>query len=528
MDENAASVTEDNARAVARDPVHLRGCVPQSPHRSSSSYLLRGFGSPFLDSAPVTFLRSATECVHLRRAAGRFTRRRRGCPADTPCANLAETSPLLTKRSDLHSTITRLAKGPAMACVPVDGDLFSSLDVELLDFSRESVYRETVMCPNAEFGCLFRGELRFLEHHCLENCRFGIAASDSTQKMNARDIIRHVLRKAAESSRFPQRDIRTAKRRLLSTFDLSSSYLIRGFGSPFLDSAPRDIPAAATECVHLRRVPVDSCDVGAATLRTHLVRTLPRRRLFLTKRSDLYSRIARLAKGPAVACVPSMETLFSSLDIELLDFSRESVYRETVICPNAEFRMPVSGSSSYLLRGFGSPFLDSAPVTFLRRLPSACICAGCRSIHATSARLPCGHTLCEPCRDVAFSYQTKRPALQDHETCEGARHGLCPVDGDPFSSLDVELLDFSRESVYRETVICPNAEFGCRFRGELRFLEHHCLENCRFGIAASISMQKMNARDIIRHVLRKAAQSSRFPQRDIRTARRRLLSTFEM
>ncbi|KAL1482628.1 hypothetical protein MTO96_033671, partial [Rhipicephalus appendiculatus] len=85
------------------------------------------------------------------------------------------------------------------------------------------------------------------------------------------------------------------------------------------------------------------------------------------------------------------------------------------------------------------------------------------------------------------------PALQDHETGEGARYGLCPVDGDPFCSLDVEPLDFSREAVYRETVICPNAEFGCRFRGELRFLEHHCLENCRFGIAASSSTQKMNA-----------------------------------
>ncbi|KAL1468670.1 hypothetical protein MTO96_041335 [Rhipicephalus appendiculatus] len=151
---------------------------------------------------------------------------------------------------------------------------------------------------------------------------------------------------------------------------------------------------------------------------------------------------------------------------------------------------PYRSSSSYLLRGFGSPFLDSAPGTFLRRLPSACICAGCRSIHATSARLPCGHTLCEPCRDVAFSYQTKRPALQDEETGEGARYGTCPVDGDPFSSLDVELLDFSRESVYRETVICPNAEFGCRFRGELRFLEHHCLENCRFGIAPPSACKK--------------------------------------
>ncbi|KAL1468666.1 hypothetical protein MTO96_041331 [Rhipicephalus appendiculatus] len=178
--------------------------------------------------------------------------------------------------------------------------------------------------------------------------------------------------------------------------------------------------------------------------------------------------------------------------------------------------------------GFGSSFLDSTPVTFLRRLPSACVCAGCRSVHATSARLPCGHTLCEPCQDVASSYQTKRPALQDHETGEGARDGLCPLDGDLFSSLDVELLDFSRESVYRETVMCPNAEFGCLFRGELRFLEHHSLENCRFGIAASDSTQKMNARDIIRHVLRKAAESSRFPQRDIRTAKRRLLSTFDL
>ncbi|XP_049274147.1 uncharacterized protein LOC125759430 [Rhipicephalus sanguineus] len=166
---------------------------------------------------------------------------------------------------------------------------------------------------------------------------------------------------------------------------------------------------------------------------------------------------------------------------------------------------PRRSSCSYLLRGFGSPFLDSAPVTFLRQLPSACICAGCRSIHATSAVLPCGHALCEPCRDVASSYQAKRPAFQDQETREGSRYGACPVDGEPFSTLDFELLDFSRVAVYRETVICPNAEFGCRFRGELRFLEYHCLNSCRFRIAGSSGRREGHARDVIRHVLRGAS-----------------------
>ncbi|KAL1482629.1 hypothetical protein MTO96_033672 [Rhipicephalus appendiculatus] len=190
---------------------------------------------------------------------------------------------------------------------------------------------------------------------------------------------------------------------------------------------------------------------------------------------------------------------------------------------------PHRNSSSYLLRGFGSSLLDSTPVTFLRRqLPSACVCAGCRSIHARSARLPCGHTLCEPCRVVASSYQTKRPALQDEKTGDGARYGTCPVDGDLFSSLDVELLEFSHEAVYRETVICPNAELGCLFRGELRYLEQHCLDNCRFGIAGSSGRQEWPARDIIRHVLRRAARSSTVPQREIRTAKRRLLSTFDL
>ncbi|KAH7939497.1 hypothetical protein HPB52_013262 [Rhipicephalus sanguineus] len=189
---------------------------------------------------------------------------------------------------------------------------------------------------------------------------------------------------------------------------------------------------------------------------------------------------------------------------------------------------PRRSSSSYLLRGFGSPFLDSVPVTFLRRLPSVCICAGCRSIHATPAQLPCGHTLCEPCRDVAYSCQPKRPALQDQETREGSRYGTCPVDGDPFSTLDFELLDFCRQAVYRGTVICPNAQFGCRFRGELRFLEYHCLSNCRFRITGSSGRREWHDRHIIRYVLRSAAESSRVPRREIRTAKRRLLSTFEL
>ncbi|KAL3216945.1 hypothetical protein MRX96_032682 [Rhipicephalus microplus] len=189
---------------------------------------------------------------------------------------------------------------------------------------------------------------------------------------------------------------------------------------------------------------------------------------------------------------------------------------------------PQRGSSSYLLRGFGSPFLDSVPVTFLRRLPSACVCAGCRSIHATAARLPCGHTLCEPCRDVAFSIQPKRAALPDQETMEETRNGTCVIDGDPFSSLDLQLLDFSREAMYREMVVCPNAEFGCRFRGELRYLEQHCVDKCRFQIASSSRKRDWPARDIIRHVLRRAAESSRVPQQNLKTAKRRLLGTFDL
>ncbi|KAH7986072.1 hypothetical protein HPB51_026722 [Rhipicephalus microplus] len=244
---------------------------------------------------------------------------------------------------------------------------------------------------------------------------------------------------------------------------------------------------------------------------------------------------------PKRAALPDQETVeetrngtcvidgdpFSSLDVQLLDFSREAMYREMVICPNAEFgcrfrascrdqhdlnatstmqaetrrcgkrprspsrrvlKSPQLSSSSYQLRGFGSPFLDSVPVTFLRQLPSACVCAGCQSIHATAARLPCGHTLCEPCRDVAFSIQPKRAALPGQKTVEGTRNGTCVIDGDPFSSLDLQLLDFSREAMYREMVICPNAEFGCRFRGELRYLEQHCLDKCRrVGINVSLA-----------------------------------------
>ncbi|KAL3216949.1 hypothetical protein MRX96_032686 [Rhipicephalus microplus] len=167
-------------------------------------------------------------------------------------------------------------------------------------------------------------------------------------------------------------------------------------------------------------------------------------------------------------------------------------------------------------------------MTFLRRLPSACVCAGCRSIHATAARLPCGHTLCEPCRDVAFSIQPKRVVLPDQETMEETRNGTCVIDGDPFSSLDLQLLDFSREAMYRETVICPNAEFGCRFRGELRYLEQHCLDKCRFQIAGSRGKRDWPARDIIRHVLRRAAESSRVPQQNLNRAKRRLLGTFDL
>ncbi|KAH6924773.1 hypothetical protein HPB50_024199 [Hyalomma asiaticum] len=181
---------------------------------------------------------------------------------------------------------------------------------------------------------------------------------------------------------------------------------------------------------------------------------------------------------------------------------------------------PPYKSTSCLLRGFNSPCLDLLHVTFLRQVPEVYICVNCRVIHARSARLSCGHTLCEPCLDTASRLRTP-PRFSGEESSDEGAFNTCPIDGGHFVA-DLATTSFTGEALYKELVLCPNSEFGCPFRGELRCLQHHCQWNCRFVGGVFSGRQEASPKDNLSDCSGPPQPSTTVRQRKGKTAKRRL------
>ncbi|KAH7973449.1 hypothetical protein HPB49_001029 [Dermacentor silvarum] len=139
------------------------------------------------------------------------------------------------------------------------------------------------------------------------------------------------------------------------------------------------------------------------------------------------------------------------------------------------------GPTPYLLSGFGCSFRYGRPILFAKPLPSGRVCADCRVVvPARALLLPCGHILCELCRDMCFLNTRGLSRYQDASNEGRPRSAACRQDGTPFVETDLQVLTFRLKDVHRELVFCVHAEFGCPYKGELRHLGKHYNFACRY------------------------------------------------
>lgn len=132
------------------------------------------------------------------------------------------------------------------------------------------------------------------------------------------------------------------------------------------------------------------------------------------------------------------------------------------------------GDVTCVLRGFNS-FLDVRPIVFVDEPPSILVCSVCGEVSSAAYRIPCGHTLCEPCKKLIVSHPSSECCPCDSPTAR------CPIDGQKF---------FRREDYFLHRnglmpllslrVRCVNASLGCSFVGKLSVLEYHCRRQCDY------------------------------------------------
>ncbi|KAH6929329.1 hypothetical protein HPB50_026811 [Hyalomma asiaticum] len=134
---------------------------------------------------------------------------------------------------------------------------------------------------------------------------------------------------------------------------------------------------------------------------------------------------------------------------------------------------------TYVVRGFGCPFLEMRAVTFVHQMSSVCICAFCGAVPASTRSLPCGHIMCDRCRDLIIIRQAQ-VALENRDGPSFRTSAVCPVDMTPISEVFLYFDPIPLHHVPDELVLCLNADSGCTFQGKLRELSNHCSFDCPF------------------------------------------------
>lgn len=130
-----------------------------------------------------------------------------------------------------------------------------------------------------------------------------------------------------------------------------------------------------------------------------------------------------------------------------------------------------------MLRGFNS-FLDVRPLVFVDEPPNILVCSVCGELSSSAYRIPCGHTLCEPCKKLIIAHPSSECCPCDAPTA------VCPIDGLKFLRReDYYIPRTGLEKLMGLRVRCVNAALGCRFVGPLGGLERHCLHNCAYLVA---------------------------------------------
>lgn len=116
----------------------------------------------------------------------------------------------------------------------------------------------------------------------------------------------------------------------------------------------------------------------------------------------------------------------------------------------------------YTLVGF-SDDLDWKPVDFVKPIPPERVCAVCGLVRAVTGLLPCGHSLCGCCS----------------QQCAADDGYHCPLDGDPYTDIDVEWRRLGTESLLQREVYCWNKPSGCEAVLAASEVQKHFQTECR-------------------------------------------------
>lgn len=112
----------------------------------------------------------------------------------------------------------------------------------------------------------------------------------------------------------------------------------------------------------------------------------------------------------------------------------------------------------YTLTGF-SDFLERRCIAFAEPMATTRVCGVCGLVPYSSLLLPCGHVLCQLCKDQ-----------NETET------DCCPFDGRKFTDADSVLLTFKQSDLVQHRVFCVAGGQECSFAGKLSELRDHLVK----------------------------------------------------
>ncbi|KAH7951984.1 hypothetical protein HPB52_016401 [Rhipicephalus sanguineus] len=128
-------------------------------------------------------------------------------------------------------------------------------------------------------------------------------------------------------------------------------------------------------------------------------------------------------------------------------------------------------------------YAEDAEVAAFTRVAGVYVCVICEAVASKVWPLSCFHIVWDFCRNSLIGNLTES-VLSDGEALDEtvlSRHcAVCPADSAPFKldNLYIEPGDLS--FLECEPVLCLHADSGCRFVGQLRYLEYHYYNDCPF------------------------------------------------
>ncbi|KAH7966348.1 hypothetical protein HPB49_015454 [Dermacentor silvarum] len=112
----------------------------------------------------------------------------------------------------------------------------------------------------------------------------------------------------------------------------------------------------------------------------------------------------------------------------------------------------------YTLTGF-SDFLERRCIAFAEPMATTRVCGVCGLVPYSSLLLPCGHVLCQLCKDQ-----------------NATETDCCPFDGRKFTDADSVLLTFKQSDLVQHRVFCVAGGQECSFAGKLSELRDHLVQ----------------------------------------------------